>query len=74
MLYRPRQHIGNRLDPPMWVPREPLPIARRVVISEIIEQQKRVGVRRIAKPERSTQVDAGTFELRLRLGDSADRS
>jgi hypothetical protein len=46
-----RQDIGDRLDAAMRVPRESGEIVGRVVVAEIVEEQERIEVGRIAEPK-----------------------
>jgi hypothetical protein len=50
------EDIGDRLDPPMRVPREALAVEHRVVIAEIVEQQERVELGGVLEPEGAVQV------------------
>ncbi len=65
MLHRARQHIGDRLDPPMRVPREPRHVVPRPVPPEIVEEQERVGLRRVLKAEGAVQMHASPFDMRF---------
>src|SRR5687767_7559984 len=72
MLHVARQHIGDRLDAAMRVPREARQVLVGVVVAEIVEQQERVVVGGVAEPERTLQLDAGALHGRLRVRDLAD--
>src|SRR6266850_2506945 len=60
------QHVGDRFDPSMRVPWKAGEIVVRVLVAKIVEEQKRIELGRIAKPERALQLDAGAFERRRR--------
>jgi hypothetical protein len=45
------EHVRDRLDPAMRMPRESGQVITRVVVSKIVEEQKRVEVFRFAESE-----------------------
>jgi hypothetical protein len=61
MLHRALQHVGDRLDPPVRVPRESPAVSRRIVVAEIVEQEKRIEFAWILKAEGAVQVHARPF-------------
>lgn len=64
MLDGAGQHIGDRLDAAMRMPREAADVVHRLVVAEIIHHQEGVGHRRIAEAEDAVQLDAGAFHGR----------
>ena len=60
-----REHVGNRFDAAMRMPREAREIRVRIIVAEIVEQQKRIELRRIAEAERAAQLHARAFERRF---------
>src|SRR5262249_26794353 len=69
-----RQDVRDRLDPAMRMPREAGQIVNRMLVAEIVQQQERIEVARVAEAERPAQLDARAFERRLRLDDAFDWS
>ncbi len=61
------QDVGDRLDAAVRMPGEAGEIIGRTVVAEIVEQQKRIGLGRVAEAEGAAQLDAGAFERGLRL-------
>jgi hypothetical protein len=49
----------------MWVPRKACGVLARIIVSEIIHHEKRVGLGGVTKSEDSMQVNAGTFHCWL---------
>jgi hypothetical protein len=74
VLHGSREHVGDRLDPPMRVPGEAREVILRVLVAKVVEQQERIEVGRGAEAERALQPDAGTFDRGLGLPDALDRS
>ena len=69
-----RQHVGDGFDPPVRMPRKAGEIIVRVLVAEVVEQQERIELRRVAEAERALQLDAGAFEVRARALHSFDGS
>ena len=67
MVDRACQHIGDRFDAAVRMPRKPGEVVVRVVVPEIVEQQERIEFIRGAKTKRATQVHSRAFEHRRRL-------
>ena len=65
VLDRAGEHVGDRLDAAVRVPREPGEVFVGVVVAEVVEEQKRVVFRGVAEPERTPQFDACAFESGL---------
>jgi hypothetical protein len=57
------QHVGDRLDAPVRMPREPGELFVRVVVAEVVEQQEGIEIRRVAEPEGAAQMDSGAFDM-----------
>ena len=74
VLHRSRENVGDRLDAPVGMPREAGQVIVRIVIAEIIEQEERVELGRVAEAERAPQVYARAFKRRLGAGELLDRS
>src|SRR5205807_518867 len=55
------EHVGDRLDAAMGMPREAREVLLRVVVAEIVEQQKRIQLGTMSA-EGPPQVDAGALE------------
>jgi hypothetical protein len=71
---RPRQHVGDRLDPAVRVPGEAGQIVLRTLVAEVVEEQKRVVLPGVTETERTLESNAGSFKCRLRLDESFDGS
>src|SRR5262249_5457155 len=69
-----REHVGNRFDAAMRMPRKSREIFFRVVVAEIIQQQERIELFGVAEAERAAQMHAGAFERGLGLDDLLDRT
>src|SRR2546426_1016907 len=63
------KHVGDRLDTAVRMPRESCPVVVRVVVAEIVQQEKRIEILRFAEPEGALQLDARALNGRLRLND-----
>src|SRR5215208_6807367 len=74
MVDRSCQHIGDRFDSAMRMPRKSSPIIGGIFIAEIIEEQEWVEVSGIAETEGAVQLHSGTFHRGLRFDDAFDRS
>ena len=61
------EHVGDRLDAAVRVPREAGQVVVRVVVAEIVEQQERIELRRVAEAEGAAQLHAGAFHGRRGL-------
>src|SRR5262249_9140526 len=72
MLYRPGENIGDRLDPAMRMPRKPRQVILRNVVAEVIEQQKRIEIRRVTKTKGAAKMHAGPFDGRLGADETFD--
>ena len=72
MLDRSREHIRDRFDAAMRMPRKAGQVVVRYVVAEIIQEQKRIEIRRVAEAEGPAQMDACAFEGWLGLDQSLD--
>ena len=61
------QNIGDGLDSPVGMPGEAGAVVVRVFVAEIVEEQKRVEVARLTKPEGAAQMHASPFNGGLRF-------
>ena len=59
-----REHIGDGLNPAMRMPRKAREIRVGIVVAEIVEQQERIEVARIAKAKCAAQLHARAFHCR----------
>ena len=64
-----RQHVGDGFDAAMRVPWKAGEVVGRVLVAEIVEQEKRVELVRLSKPEGALQFNAGAFNRGLGLVD-----
>ena len=67
MLHLAREHIGDGLDAAVRMPGEAGQIVVRVLVPEIVEEQERIELGRVAESERAPQLDARAFDVGLRL-------
>src|SRR5262245_14171433 len=74
VLDRPGKHVGDGLNAAVGMPREPSEIRVGVVVSEIVEQQKRIVFSRVTEPERAAQPDSCAFECGFGRGNVLDGS
>ena len=74
VLHRASEHVGDRLDAAMRMPREPGEIVLGTIVAEVVEEEERVVVGGVAESKRAAQLDAGAFERRLRRNDTFDGS
>ena len=74
MRHGPRQHVSDRLDSPVRMPREAGQIVLRNVVTEIVQQEKRIEVFCVSKAERPAKMDSRTFERRFRFDKPPDGS
>ena len=68
------QHIGDGLDAAMRVPGKTGEIFARPVVAEIVEQQERIELARVAEAEGAAKMHAGALQRRLGGCDALDRS
>ena len=68
------EHVGDRLDAAMRMPRKSVEEIRRTIVPEIVEQQERIELGGIAEPESTVQLDACPLHGRGRLGNALDGS
>src|SRR5262245_53561805 len=72
MLDRSREDVRDRFDAAMRMPREAGEIVVGIVVAEVVEQQERVELFRIAKPERALEPHPRAFQGRLRVDQLLD--
>src|SRR5665213_2883528 len=72
MLDSAVQDISDRFDAAMRMPGKAGQIVGRFVVAEIVEQQKRVSLRRFAETESAAQLDAGALDGGFGLHDTFD--
>jgi hypothetical protein len=53
--------------PPVRVPGEPGAVVLRMIVAEVVEQQKRVELARVAEAEGPAELDPGAFHSGLGL-------
>jgi hypothetical protein len=64
------KNISDGLDAAVGMPREAGEIVLRPIVAEVIQQQKRVGLLRVAKAESPAQLHPGAFDCGFRLHDA----
>ena len=62
-----REHVGDGLDAAVRMPGKAGQIVLGNVVAEIVQQQERIEVGRVAEAERAAQMDARAFQRRLGL-------
>src|SRR5215213_44712 len=67
MLDGAGEHIRDRFDAAMRMPRKPCEIRVGIVVAEIVEEQERIEFARVAESERPPQRDARAFHGLHRL-------
>ena len=67
-----RQDVGDRLDSAVRMPGKAGEVVLRPLVSEVVEQQERIGLGGVAEAEGAPQPDAGAFDGGLRLYDALD--
>src|SRR5580698_8177654 len=68
------EHISDRLNATMRMPRKAGAIVVRPVVAEIVEQQEWIGFRRFAEAKSAAQLDARALHRGLRSNDLLYRS
>ncbi len=66
------KHVGDRFDAAMRMPRETRHVVGRFLSPEVIEQQERIKIGRVAEAEGAMQLDAGPFKCGLGGNDAGD--
>ncbi len=66
VLNRSGEHIGDRFDSPVRMPRETRYIVILPVVSKIVEQKKRIKIIGFPESESSAELDSGSFDSRVR--------
>src|SRR5580698_9020399 len=61
MLYGPCEYVGDGLDAAVRMPRKAGQVILRDVVAEVVQQQERVELRRVAEAERAPQMHPGAF-------------
>ena len=74
MLHGAGEHVGDGFDAAVRMPGEAREIVGGPIVAEIVEQQKWICLRRVAKAEGASQFDAGALNSGLRLHDAFDRA
>src|SRR5262245_46815230 len=69
-----RQDVRDRFDPAMRMPRKACEIVARILVAEIVEEEKRIELRGVAESECPPEMHARAFGGRGRLGDAFDGS
>src|SRR5437588_11839513 len=69
-----REHIGNRLDAAMRMPRKAREICIWIVVAEIVQQQKRIELCRIAEAARAGELYGRAFERRVGFANFLSRA
>ena len=71
MFDRPGQHVRDRFDAAVRVPGETCAIALRIVISEVVQKQKRVHLVGVAEAKGAAEMNARSLSRRLGLDDAS---
>ena len=71
---RSRENIRDRLDPPMRMPGKSRQIVFRDVVAEVVEQQERIELIRMAEAERTAEVHSCAFERGLGFDQALHRT
>ena len=66
------EHVGDRLDAAVRMPRKPGAIVVGTIVAEIVEQQERIEVAGFAEAEGAMQLHARAFHGGLRFDDAFD--
>ena len=74
VIDRARQHVGDGLDAAVRMPGESSLELLRSIVAEVVEQQERIEVARVAEAEGAAEMDAGALDGRLRLAEGFDAS
>jgi hypothetical protein len=69
-----REHVGDGFDTPMRVPRKSGQIVVGVLVTEVVEQEKRIEVTSVTKTKSATQSHTSAFNGGFGLNDSLDWS
>ena len=69
VLDRTGEHVGDGLDAAMRMPGKSRKVIFRILVAEIVQQQKRIEILGFAETEGALQLYAGAFESGLRLND-----
>ena len=64
MLDGARKHIGDRFNAAMRMPRKAREIRVGIVVAEVVEEQERIELARVAEAERPAQRHPGAFHCR----------
>ena len=67
VLDRTCEHVGDRLDPAVRMPRESCSVIFRILIAEVVEQQERIEILGYAEAEGALQFHTGALDCGLRL-------
>src|SRR5262245_12654240 len=73
VINRAGEHIGDRLDAAMRMPRKTREIVVGTLVAKIIEQQKRIELGRRAKAEAAVQFHTRAFHCRRSFDDALYR-
>ncbi len=63
------KNVGDGFNSPMGMPRESCLVVVRVVVAEIVQEQKGIEILGFAKPEGTLQLYAAALDGGLRLND-----
>ena len=74
VLHGSGEHVGDGLDAAVGMPRKAGSVALGIVVPKVVQQKKRIEVRRIAEAKRAAQVHPGSFCGRCGLDVALDRT
>src|SRR5579859_7559864 len=66
VLDRTREHVSDRLDAAVRMPRKASLIIARIIVAEIIQQEERIEILRLPKAKCTFQLYARAFHRRFR--------
>ena len=65
MVHGSSQHVRDRFDAAVGVPRKPGGMVVWIVVPKIVQQQEGIELSGVTEPKRAAQLHAGTFERGL---------
>src|SRR5882724_2535569 len=74
VFYRAGKYVGDRLDATVRMPRKSREIVCRIVVAEIVQQQKWIEILGFAETEGALQLHASALYGRRRLNNPLNRS
>jgi hypothetical protein len=72
VLDRPRQHVGDGFDSAVRMPGKSGQVIRRILVAEIVKQQKWIEIFRFAEAKGALEFNPGALDGGFRLNDLSD--